>query len=172
MHISVVENIEQLADYIERTSAAYRRSYKLMGRINTALNITKGIVISSAVIAVIPTVPILLALAPIPGVVIEIIQNKTGVAAKREKYKHLYVQYKQLLTQIRSRATEEPTVLISDIFNRAYEIQKQDNFSPPLERYMRIYALNGYVTEPPTTPAETNQDHPDTPPPDTPQPTQ
>ena len=171
MHISVVENIEQLADYIERTSAAYRRSYKLMGRINTALNITKGIVISSAVIAVIPTVPILLALAPIPGVVIEIIQNKTGVAAKREKYKHLYVQYKQLLTQIRSRATEEPTVLISDIFNRAYEIQKQDNFSPPLERYMRIYALNGYVTEtaPPTTPAETNQDHPDTPPP---QPTQ
>lgn len=170
MHISVVENVPQLADYIERTSAAYRRSYKLMGRINTALNITKGIVISSAVIAVIPTVPILLALAPIPGVVIEIIQNKTGVAAKREKYKHLYVQYKQLLTQIRSRATEEPTVLISDIFNRAYEIQKQDNFSPPLERYMRIYALNGYVTEPaPTTPAETNQDHPDTPPP---QPTQ
>ena len=132
MHISVVENVPQLADYIERTSAAYRRSYKLMGRINTALNITKGIVISSAVIAVIPTVPILLALAPIPGVVIEIIQNKTGVAAKREKYKYLYVQYKQLLTKIRADAkTVSSEDLIKDIFNRAYEIQKQDNFSPP-----------------------------------------
>ena len=155
MHISVVENVEQLADYIERTSAAYRRSYKLMGRINMGLNITKGIVISSAVIAVIPTVPILLALAPIPGVIIEIIQNKTDVAAKREKCKHLYVQYKQLLTKIRANAkTVDCQDLIKDIFERAYEIQKQDNFSPPLEKYMRIYGLNGYET---TTPAETNQ---------------
>ena len=149
MHISVIENFEQLADYIERTSTAYRRSYKLMGRINMGLNITKGILISSAVIAVIPTVPILIALVPIPGVVIEIIQNKTGVAAKREKYKHLYVQYKQLLTQIRARVpTEESSaVLIKDIFERAYEILKQDGFSLPLEKYMHIYGLNGYETE-------------------------
>ena len=148
MHISVVENVEQLADYIERTSAAYRRSYKLMGRINMGLNITKGILISSAVIAVIPTVPILLALVPIPGVVIEIIQNKTGVAAKREKYKHLYVQYKQLLTQIRAKANSvDPKDLIKEIFERAYEIQKQDGFSPPLEKYMRLYGLNGYDVE-------------------------
>ena len=120
MHISVIENVEQLADYIERTSTAYRRSYKLMGRINMGLSIAKGILISSAVIAVIPTVPVLIALVPIPGVIIEIIQNKTGVAAKREKYKHLYVQYKQLLTQIRARApTEESSNLIKDIFERA-----------------------------------------------------
>ena len=70
MHISVIENVEQLADYIERTSTAYRRSYKLMGRINMGLSICKGILISSAVIAVIPTVPVLIALVPIPGVII------------------------------------------------------------------------------------------------------
>ena len=170
MHISVVENVDQLADYIERTSAAYRRSYKLMGRINMALSITKGIVISTAVIAVIPTVPILVALAPIPGVIIEIIQTKTGVAAKREKYKHLYVLYKQLLTQIRARAlTEEPSDLIEDIFKRAHEIQKQDNFSPPLEKYMRLYGLNGYEAASPTTQAETTLDQ--TPAPQTPHPT-
>ena len=64
MHVSVVESVEQLANYIERTSAAYRRSYKLMGRIDMAFNVTKGILESSAVIAAIPTVPVLLALTP------------------------------------------------------------------------------------------------------------
>ena len=146
MHISVVESVEQLADYIERTSAAYRRSYKLMGRIDMGLNITKGILVSSAVIAAIPAVPVLVALIPIPGVVIEIIQGKTGVSRRREKYKHYYVQYKQLLTQIKEKApTVQPADLIKDIFMQALEIQKQENFSPPLERYMRHYGLNGYT---------------------------
>ena len=148
MHISVVENIDQLADYIERTSAAYRRSYKLMGRVNMALSITKGILISSAVIAAIPAVPILVVLIPIPGVVLDIVQTKTGVAKKREKYKHLYVQYKQLLTQIKEKApSTEDKILIENIFSQALEIQKQDNFSPPLEKYMRLYGLNGYQAE-------------------------
>ena len=148
MHISVVENIDQLADYIERTSSAYRRSYKLMGRINMALSITKGILISSAVIAAIPAVPVLIALVPIPGVILEIVQSKTGVAAKREKYKQFYTQYKRLLTQIREKApSTEDKILIEDIFSQALEIQKQDNFSPPLEKYMRLYGLNGYQVD-------------------------
>ena len=140
-----IQNIEKLASYIERTSAAYRRSYKLMGRINMGLSITKGILISSAVIAAIPVVPVLVVLIPIPGVILEIIQSGTGVAKKREKYKHLYVQYKQLLTQIREKApTTAPEDLIKDIFGQCLEIQKQEGFSPPLERYMEKYSLNGY----------------------------
>ena len=141
----LIQNIEDLVSYIERTSAAYRRSYKLMGRINMGLNITKGILISTAVAAVIPTVPILLALFPIPGVILEVVQSSTGVAKKREKYKHLYVQYKQLLTQIREKApTMAPEDLIKDIFGQSLEIQKQEGFSPPLEWYMEKYSLNGY----------------------------
>ncbi len=147
MHISVIEDAVHLADYIERTAAAYRRSYKLMGRINTGLNITKGILVSSALVAIIPVVPALVGVVALSSVVVELVQSNTAVSRKRERYKLLYVQYKQLLTEVRKRMPDKEDSddqIIKDIFTKALELQKGENFSPPLERYMREYGLNGY----------------------------
>ena len=148
MHISVVENVEQLADYIQRTIDAYGRSYKMLRRISMALSIMRGLLISLAVVAAILAAPLLITVTPILVVISDILQTKTRLIEKREKYNHLYVQYKQLLSMIRARTgSEDTTDIIKDIFQRAYDIQQQEGFSQPFDKYMRLYGLNGFVTE-------------------------
>ena len=58
-----------------------------MGKINTGLNITKGILISSALAAVIPVLPAAVGAIALSTVIVELVQNNTGVSKKRERYK-------------------------------------------------------------------------------------
>ncbi|XP_077997798.1 uncharacterized protein LOC144450910 [Glandiceps talaboti] len=143
MKVGDLEKIQKCEDRIKKTVAAYRCSYRLMGRTNIGLNITKGVLVSTAFAAVIPAVPIAVAIVPIASAIIEIIQNTTSLAKKREKYKSIYKQYRQLLTLIRYRgASVDLTKLLKDVAAKEYDIIELDIYSPPLDRYMTKYKLD------------------------------
>ncbi|XP_077997978.1 uncharacterized protein LOC144451077 [Glandiceps talaboti] len=135
--------IRKCEDRICKTVAAYRSSYRLMGRTNTGFNIAKGVFVSTAFAAVIPAVPVAVALVPIASAIIEIIQNATSLAKKRDTYKTLYKQYYNLLVLIRCRgAGVDMTKLLKYVEAKVNEIIEQDIYSPPLDRYMTKYKLD------------------------------
>ena len=72
-----IETKEELIDHLTRISSAYRRSYKFFGIINKLLQITGGIVGSTAVLAIVPVIPVFIAAVSVMPVVIGIITNAT-----------------------------------------------------------------------------------------------
>ena len=56
-----IETKGELIDHLTRVCAAYRKSYKLYGIINKGLQITSGILGSTAELAVVPVIPVFVA---------------------------------------------------------------------------------------------------------------
>ena len=69
-----IETKEELIDHLTRSSA-YRKSYKFYGIINGLLQITWGIVGSTAVLAIVPVIPVFLSAVSVIPVIIGIITN-------------------------------------------------------------------------------------------------
>ena len=72
-----IETKGELIDYLTRVCAAYRKSYKLYGIINKRLIITGGILGSTAVLAVVPVIPVFVATISVVPAIIGIITNAT-----------------------------------------------------------------------------------------------
>ena len=140
-----IEKIDELINYIERVCSAYRRSYRLIGRVNKTILISSGILSSTAVLVLIPAVPLFVAgIASVP-VILTIINQNLKLSEKKEKLKLQYKNYKQLLTHVRSRIYEENVAeVVKDTFKKSLEFQKNDNYVTPLEIYIKKYQLNGY----------------------------
>ena len=78
-----IETKEELIDHLTRVSSAYRKSYKLYGILNRILQITGGIVGSTAILAIVPLIPVFVAGVSVIPVVIGIITNATKLNDKR-----------------------------------------------------------------------------------------
>ena len=72
-----------------RICAAYRKSYKLCGIINKGLIITGGILGSTAVLAVVPVIPVFVAAISVVPVIIGIITNATKLSDKKLSWNHI-----------------------------------------------------------------------------------
>ena len=72
-----IETKGELIDYFTRVCAAYIKSYKLYGIINKGLIMTGGILGSTAVLVVVPVIPVFVAAISVVPVVIGIIINAT-----------------------------------------------------------------------------------------------
>ena len=77
-----IETKEELIEYLTRVCAAYRKSYKLYGRVNKGLQNVGGFVGSVAVIAVVPVIPVFIATI---SIVIDYIGGITEVMNPSEK---------------------------------------------------------------------------------------
>ena len=92
-----IETKEELIDYLTRISAAYRKSYKFYGIINRLLQITGGIVGSTAVLAIVPVIPVFVAAVSVISVVIGIITNATKLGDKKNVLKSHHKKFNSLL---------------------------------------------------------------------------
>ena len=77
-----IQTKEELADHLKRVCSAYRKSYKLYGTINKMLQITGGILGSTALLALVPIIPIFITIISITPAVISVIANATKVKNK------------------------------------------------------------------------------------------
>ena len=78
-----IETKGELIDHLTRICAAYRKSYKWYGRVNKGLQITGGILGSTAVLAIIPVIPVFVAAISVDPIVIVIIANATKLNDKK-----------------------------------------------------------------------------------------
>lgn len=144
-----VETKEELLDHLTRTSAAYRKSYKFYGRLNKLLQITGGIVGSTAVLAIVPVIPVFVSVISIVPVIIGIITNATKLEDKKNKLKMLHQKFNSLISYVRSNKTIKEEDLDEDVFSKINEIHNDKDFIEPLEMYLKRYNLNGYEIEKP-----------------------
>ena len=82
-----IETKEELIDHLTRVSSAYRKSYKFYGILNIILQITGGIVGSTAILAIVPVISVFLAAVSVIPVVIGIITNATKLGDKKNVLK-------------------------------------------------------------------------------------
>lgn len=143
-----IENLDELIDYLTRLASAYRKSYKFCGRVSVGLQITAGILGCSTALALIPAIPIFVALVGALPSVVTILANKLKVADKKTILKLHYQKVKQLITEARigkvTSTSYDGQKVIEDIFTKLLEIEKDTNYTTPLEIYMKEYKLNGY----------------------------
>ena len=141
-----IETVDELIDHLTRYAAAYRKSYKLCGRVNTSLQILAGIFGCSAALALVPVIPIFVATVGAVPATITILLNKLKLVQKRDNFKQHYIKIKVLLSQVNidhGKKVEDSTT-ISNTFSELKTIEKENNYSPPLETYMKEFKLNGY----------------------------
>ena len=87
---------EELIDHLTRVCSAYRKIYKLYGTINKFLQITGGILGSTALLAIVPIIPVFITVISITPVVIGIIANATKVNDKKILLKSHHRKFKVL----------------------------------------------------------------------------
>ena len=140
-----IKTIDELIDYLTRVCSAYRRSYKLVSRVNKAILITTGIVSGCGTLAFVPVVPVFVsALAAVP-IIVTVVNQNLKLPDKVARLKLQYQHYKELMTYVQANVyTEKPHEFIQEVFTKAIEMQKAANYAPPLERYLKYYKLNGY----------------------------
>lgn len=137
-----VKTIEELEDYLIRLVSAYRRSYKFCSNIDKTITITAGIVSSSAVLALMPTVPIFLVVVGAVPAITSIFSKIVKISEKTSNLKTNYKKFKQLLSYVRSKTDDED--IIHYVFKEILAFQRDECFVEPFERYLKLYKLNGY----------------------------
>ena len=113
-----IETKAELIDYLTRVCAAYRKSYKLYGIINKGLIITGGILGSTAVLAVVPVIPVFVATLAVVPVIIGIITNATKLRDKKAVLKSHHRKFKTLLNYVQKEDTLTEQQLIKEVFKK------------------------------------------------------
>ena len=95
-----IETKEELIEHLTRVSSAYRKSYKFYGILNRILQISGGIVGSTAVLAIMPVIPVFVAAVSVIPVVINIITNATKPGDKENVLKNHHKKFNSLLSYV------------------------------------------------------------------------
>lgn len=128
-----------LREYLIYLVAAYRKSYKLYGNIIKAFNIAVGVFSCSAVLAVIPAIPVFVAAVGLVVPLISVIQDKSKLLVHKDHLKKNHRKFKLLMTEYSGKKIDK-----TETVKRFLDIQKSDSYVEPLERYMKEFNLNGY----------------------------
>ena len=151
-----IETKEELIDHLTRVSSAYRKSYKFYGIVNRLLQITGGIVGSTAVLAIVPVIPVFYSVVSVIPVIIGIITNATKLGDKKNILKSHHKKFNSLLSFVQSYKRldnklfdekEQIEKLIKEVFCKINNIHNSEDYTEPLEMYIKIYKLNGYDIE-------------------------
>ena len=96
-----IETKGELIDHLTRVCAAYRKIYKLYGRLNKELQITGGILGSTAVLAIVPVIPVFVVAISVVPIVIGIITDarklndtKTILKCHHKSLRHYCLMFK------------------------------------------------------------------------------
>ena len=97
-----VETIDQLEAHLIKHFAVYRKSYKFYRSAHLSLQIFAGLRGCGAVLALIPAVPIFLAIAGAFPVGISLVVSKAQLKEKESLYKGCHRTFKQLLREVQN----------------------------------------------------------------------
>ena len=137
-----IETKEELIYHLNRVCSAYRKSYKFYETINKMLQITGGILGSTALLAKVPIIPVFITIISITPVVVGIITNATKVNNKTILLKSHHRKFKVLLSYVQSQYKSNEHQLIKDVFKQITNIHAATDYTEPIEWYTRKYKLN------------------------------
>ena len=138
----IIQTKDELIDHLTRVCSAYRKSYKLYGTISKMLQITGGILGSTALLALVPIIPIFITIISITPVIIGVITNVTKLNNKKILMKSHHRKFKVLLSYVQSQDKFTEHQLIKNVFRQITVIHTATDYTEPLEWYIRKYKLN------------------------------
>ena len=139
-----ITTITDLIDHLIKLVSAYRKSYRFCEKADKTIQIISGIVGSSAVLALIPAVPIFIVGVGVIPAVTGVLSNVLKLKEKQTRLKIYHRQFKQLLSFARTQISKNDTETITHVFNKILKIQKSETYVEPFEKYLKKYKLNGY----------------------------
>ena len=143
--VEKVETIDQLETHLSKYVAAYRKSYKICRSANLSLQILSGLLGCSAVLTLLPAVPIFVAFAGALPLGIRVVENKAQLKEKESLYKACHRTFKQLLREVKMntmRADVDEREIIRETFSKIFQLEKGANYVVPFEGYMKKYQLD------------------------------
>ena len=138
----IIQTKDELIDHLTRVCSAYRKSYKLYGTISKMLQITGGILGSTALLALVPIIPIFITIISITPVIIGVITNVTKLNNKKILMKSHHRKFKVLLSYVQGQDKFTEHQLIKYVFKQITIIHAATDYTEPLEWYIRKYKLN------------------------------
>ena len=142
------ETIDQLETHLSKYVAAYRKIYKICRSAHLSLQILAGLLWCSAVLALVPAVPIFVAITGALPAGKNVVLSKAQLKEKESLYKGCHRTFKQLLREVQMntmRLGVYEREIIRKIFSKLLQLEKGSNYV--VERYMRKYKLNGYYSK-------------------------
>ena len=94
------KTIHQLETHLSKNVAAYRKSYKICRSAHLSLQILAGLLGCGAVLALVPAVPIFVAIIGALPAGIIVVKNKAQLKEKESLYKGCHHAFKQLLREV------------------------------------------------------------------------
>ena len=148
--VEKVETIYQLETHLSKYVAAYRKSYKICRGEHLSLQVLAGLLGCGAVLALVPAVPIFVAIAGALPAGISVVVSKNQLNEKESLYKGCHRTFKQLLREVqmnKMRPDVDESKIIRETISKILQLEKGANYVVPFERYMNKYKLNGYYTK-------------------------
>ena len=145
-----VETVVQFETHLSKYVAAYRKSYKICRSAYLSLQILAGLLWCGAVLALVPAVPIFVAITGALPAGISVGVSKAQLKEKENLYKGCHRTFKQLLREVqmnKMRPDVDESEIIRETFSKILDLEKGANYIVPFERYMKKYKLNGYYSK-------------------------
>ena len=145
-----VKTIHQLETHLSKYVAAYRKSYKICRSAHLSLQILAGLLGCGTVLALVPAVPIVVAIAGNLPAGISVVVNKAQLKEKENLYKGCHLTFKQLHREVpmnKMRPDVDERDIIRETCSKILDLEKGANYVVPFERYMKKYKLNGYYSK-------------------------
>ena len=115
-----------------------------------SLQFLAGLIECGAVLALVPAVPIFVAITGALPAGISVVVSKAQLKEKENLYKGCHCTFKKLLREVqmnKMRPDEDEREIIRETFSKILDLEKGANYVVPFERYMKKYKLNGYYSK-------------------------
>ena len=94
-----------------------------------------------------PVIPVFVAAVSVIPVVIEIITIATKLGDKKNVLKLHHKKFNSLLSFVHCNKLFNEKELIKEVFSKINDIHNSEDYTEPLEMYIKRYKLNGYDIE-------------------------
>ena len=125
--VEKLETIDQLEAHLSTCVAVYRKSYKICHSAHLSLHIHAGLLGCGAVLALVPAVPIFVAIALALPAGISVVVSKAQLKEKESLYKGCHRTFKQLLREVqmnKMRSDVDERVIIGETFFKILQLEK------------------------------------------------
>ena len=99
--VEKVETTDQLETHLSKYVAAYRKSYRICRSAHLSLQILGGLLGCGAVLALVPAVPIFVAITGALPAGVSVVVSKVQLKEKESLYKGCHRTFKQLLREVK-----------------------------------------------------------------------
>ena len=128
------ETVVQLETHLTKNVAAYRKSYKICRNTQLELQIFARLLGCGAVLALVPVVPIFVAIAGALPAGFNVIVGKAQLKEKESRYKAFHCTFNQLLREVQMNKMQpdvDEREISRETFSKILELEKGANYVVP-----------------------------------------